>query len=287
MRDEWVAWLEPVRALAAEASARILEIYATAFGVTAKDDNSPLTAADLAAHHAIVAGLQRLTPDIPILSEESASIPFAERSRWRRFWLVDPLDGTKEFIQRNGQFTVNIALIENHEPVLGVVRVPVTGLCYFAARGCGAFREEPGQPPQPIKVKPLQADGPVRVVGSRSHGGPGLQKFVAAVGAHESGHHRQFAEILPGGGRRGGRVSPARPDLGMGYRRRPVHRRGSRRPGSVGGNRPAVALQYPRFAAESVFHRLWRRQPRLAGLRSAGNESPSPIGRGVGGEERF
>lgn len=185
MHDEWVNKLESVRTLAVEASARILEIYATAFGVTAKDDESPLTAADLASHHTITAGLRRLTPDIPILSEESASAPFAERAQWRRYWLVDPLDGTKEFVQRNGQFTVNIALIEEHEPILGVVRVPVTGLCYFAVRGHGAFREKPGQPPQPITVKPLQADEPVRVVGSRSHGGPGLQQFVAALGAHE------------------------------------------------------------------------------------------------------
>ncbi|KAB2930653.1 MAG: 3'(2'),5'-bisphosphate nucleotidase CysQ [Candidatus Contendobacter sp.] len=201
MRDEWVAWLEPVRTLATEASARILEIYATAFGVTAKEDHSPLTAADLAAHHAIVAGLQRLTPDLPILSEESAAIPFAERSRWRRFWLVDPLDGTKEFIQRNGQFTVNIALIEEHEPVLGVVRVPVTGLCYFAARGCGAFREDPGQPPQAIKVKSLQPNGPVRIVGSRSHGGPGLQKFATALGAHvlvTIGSSLKFCQVAEG-----------------------------------------------------------------------------------------
>ena len=201
MRDEWTHWLEPVRALAAEASARILEIYATAFDVTAKDDDSPLTAADLAAHHTIIAGLQRLTPDIPILSEESSAVPFADRSRWRRYWLVDPLDGTKEFIQRNGQFTVNIALIDNYEPVLGVVRVPVTGLCYFAARGYGAFRQEPRQPPQPIKVKPLQPDGPVRVVGSRSHGGPGLQRFVAALGAHELvtiGSSLKFCQVAEG-----------------------------------------------------------------------------------------
>ena len=113
MNDEWMAWLDPVRILAVEASAQILRIYATAFGVTTKDDDSPLTAADLAAHHVIVAGLQRLTPEIPVLSEESANVPFAERSQWRRYWLVDPLDGTKEFVQRNGQFTVNIALIEN------------------------------------------------------------------------------------------------------------------------------------------------------------------------------
>lgn len=185
MRDPWLNWLDPVRALAAEASERILEIYATAFEVTAKDDDSPLTAADLAAHHAIVAGLQRLTPDLPVLSEESASIPFSERANWWRYWLVDPLDGTKEFVQRNGQFTVNIALIEDHAPLLGVVRVPVTGLCYFAARSHGVFRQDLGQPPQPIAVRPLQPGAPVRVVGSKSHGGPGLQKFVAALGAHE------------------------------------------------------------------------------------------------------
>ncbi|MDG4549629.1 MAG: 3'(2'),5'-bisphosphate nucleotidase CysQ [Candidatus Contendobacter sp.] len=201
MRDEWVAWLEPVRALAAEAGARILEIYATAFGVTAKEDNSPLTAADLAAHHTILAGLRRLTPDVPVLSEESATLPFTERSRWRRYWLVDPLDGTKEFVQRNGQFTVNIALIEAHEPVLGVVRVPVTGLCYFATRGYGAFREEPGHPPRSIRVKSLQTDEPVRVVGSRSHGGPGLQKFAAALGAHEMvtiGSSLKFCQVAEG-----------------------------------------------------------------------------------------
>lgn len=201
MRDEWAAWLEPVRILAVEASARILGIYATAFGVTVKDDNSPLTAADLAAHHVIVAGLQRLTPELPVLSEESVSVPFAERAQWRRYWLVDPLDGTKEFVQRNGQFTVNIALIENHEPVLGVVRVPVTGLCYSAVRGYGAFREDPGQPPQPIAVRRLEPHAPVRVVGSRSHGGPGLQKFVAALGAHELvtiGSSLKFCQVAEG-----------------------------------------------------------------------------------------
>ncbi len=185
MQAPWIDWLNPVRALAAQASERILEIYATAFNVTAKEDHSPLTAADLAAHQTIVAGLRQLTPELPILSEESAAIPFAERQSWRRYWLVDPLDGTKEFIKRNGEFTVNIALIDDHEPVLGVVRVPVTGRCYFAARGYGAFREEPGQAPRPIAVAPLQLGAPARVVGSKSHGGPGLQQFVAALGPHQ------------------------------------------------------------------------------------------------------
>ena len=185
MHGPWIDWLNPVRALAAEASERILAIYVTAFDVTAKDDSSPLTAADLASHHTIVAGLRELTPNIPVLSEESAALPFAQRQAWRRYWLVDPLDGTKEFVKRNGEFTVNIALIDDHQPVLGVVRVPVTGLCYFAARGYGAFREAPGQLPQPIAVNPLQPGEPVRVVGSKSHGGPGLQQFVAALGPHQ------------------------------------------------------------------------------------------------------
>ncbi|MFO1433109.1 MAG: 3'(2'),5'-bisphosphate nucleotidase CysQ [Candidatus Competibacteraceae bacterium] len=175
--------LGPVTALATEAGARILEIYGTAFQVDEKEDNSPLTAADLASHKAIVAGLQQLTPEIPILSEESAGIPFAERQCWERFWLVDPLDGTKEFIKRNGEFTVNIALVEGHEPVLGVVQIPVKGLCYFAARGQGAFRQETGRTVERIEVSPL-GTGPVRVVGSRSHGGKRLEEFVARLGDH-------------------------------------------------------------------------------------------------------
>lgn len=201
MCDERLAWLESVRVLASEAGARILDIYTTAFKVMAKSDDSPLTAADLAAHRVIVDGLQRLTPAIPVLSEESAAVPFAERSRWRRYWLVDPLDGTKEFIQRNGQFTVNIALIEDHEPVLGVVRAPLTGLSYFAVRGYGAFREEPNQSPQPIAVQPLRVEKPVRVVASRSHGGPGLQAFVAKLGAHElvtSGSALKLCQVAEG-----------------------------------------------------------------------------------------
>ena len=201
MHDPWWNWLEPVRVLAAEASERILEIYATAFGVSTKDDDSPLTAADLVAHHAISTGLRRLTPEIPILSEESAAVPFAERAQWRRYWLVDPLDGTKEFIKRNGEFTVNIALIEDHEPVLGVVRVPVSGLCYFASRGRGAFRQEPDQPPQPITVRPLCAGEPVRVVGSKTHGGEGLRAFVAALGEHHLvtiGSSLKFCQVAEG-----------------------------------------------------------------------------------------
>jgi len=176
--------LSEVCVLAHEAGRRILEIYATDFTVTDKDDASPLTAADMAAHHAILAGLARLTPDIPVLSEESAAIPFEERARWQDYWLIDPLDGTREFVKRNGEFTVNIALIHAQRPVLGVVQVPVSGLCYFACAGGGAFKQLPGEAPQAIHVRPL-GDGPVIVAGSRSHRGESLNSFLERIGPHE------------------------------------------------------------------------------------------------------
>ena len=201
MNQQLAAWLVPVREIAAAASAAILDIYASAFSVTSKQDRSPVTAADRVAHRIIVAGLQQLTPNLPILSEEGAAIPFRERQTWQRYWLVDPLDGTKEFIERNGQFTVNIALIDQQVPVLGVVHIPVTGRCYFAAQGCGAFRIDAGQAPQAIHVAQLQAGVPVRVVGSKSHGGAALQQFVAALGAHQlvtAGSSLKFCQIAEG-----------------------------------------------------------------------------------------
>ncbi|MFO1350201.1 MAG: 3'(2'),5'-bisphosphate nucleotidase CysQ [Gammaproteobacteria bacterium] len=173
--------IAPTLAIARAAGERILAVYRGAFAVDWKADESPLTAADLAAHEAIVAGLGRLTGDLPILSEESAAASWEARRHWRRFWLVDPLDGTREFIQRNDQFTVNIALIEDSEPVLGVVLIPAQGLGYFAARGFGAFRQADEESPQRIAVQPLQPEQPIRVVGSRSHGGPQQQAFIARI----------------------------------------------------------------------------------------------------------
>jgi len=111
--------------IAEQAGQAILNIYQQDdFQQQIKSDNSPLTVADLASHNYIVEQLEKLTPDIPILSEESANIPWEERKTWNKYWLIDPLDGTKEFIKRNGEFTVNIALIENHQPILGVVHAP-------------------------------------------------------------------------------------------------------------------------------------------------------------------
>ena len=183
--DDLTALLEPVSALARRAGERILDVYnGPDFDISAKDDSSPLTAADLASHKVIVAGLAELTPTIPVLSEESASIDYAERQSWQRYWLVDPLDGTKEFIKRNGEFTVNIALIEGNDVALGVVDVPVQSVCYRAARGAGAARQPYDQPPQPINVNRHRADS-VKVVGSRSHAGASLQAFVDKLGHHE------------------------------------------------------------------------------------------------------
>ena len=138
--------IEPVLSIGRKAGAEILKIYGSDFAVETKADDSPLTAADEASHKLIVESLAKLTPEIPVWSEESATISFEERSQWPEFWLVDPLDGTKEFIKRNGEFTVNIALIRNHEPVLGVVHVPVTGRDYFGYQGGGAFCADAGGP---------------------------------------------------------------------------------------------------------------------------------------------
>jgi 3'(2'), 5'-bisphosphate nucleotidase len=179
------ALLEPVADLAVQAGARILDIYnSDEFAVQEKEDRSPLTAADLASHHTIMAGLAALTPEIPVLSEESASLPYAERAGWRQYWLVDPLDGTREFIKRNGEFTVNIALVDAGVPALGVVHVPVTGISYLACTGRGAFKQEAGAGPHPIHVRKLGA-GPVMVVGSRSHRGDSLNRFLENLGEHE------------------------------------------------------------------------------------------------------
>jgi 3'(2'), 5'-bisphosphate nucleotidase len=177
-------YLDAVRDLAGKAGEKILEIYNTEFSVEEKDDQSPLTAADMASHNVIVKGLEQLTPEIPVLSEESAKIPFEERSGWETYWLIDPLDGTKEFIKRNGEFTVNIALIHQGVPVLGVVYVPVSGVTYAGCEGKGSVKEVPGEGEKVIKVRKL-SQGPIAVVGSRSHRGESLEAWLAKVGEHE------------------------------------------------------------------------------------------------------
>lgn len=180
------ALLERVIGIARRAGTEILEVYASQdAGVSIKADDSPLTLADLRAHRLIVESLHALTPGIPVLSEESAEmLPYAERSRWSRYWLVDPLDGTREFLSRNGEFTVNIALIEGHAPTLGVVHVPVRATSYSGLPGTGAWRQRGDAATEAICAR-THAASPVRVVGSKSHRGDSLDAFLARLGPHE------------------------------------------------------------------------------------------------------
>jgi 3'(2'), 5'-bisphosphate nucleotidase len=171
---------EQIAELAETAGAAIMEIYEGAdFDTRYKEDESPLTAADLAAHRILVDGLERLTPQIPVLSEESSAAAGAERRSWETFWLVDPLDGTKEFIKRNGEFTVNVALIHNQRPVLGVVHAPALEATYWAVEGLGAFKRTSAGT-GPIAVRGELSE-PITVVVSRSHLRDRDEAFIAAL----------------------------------------------------------------------------------------------------------
>ena len=165
-----------VTGIAGAAAAEILAIYDTDFRVDNKDDRSPLTAADMASHKLICRRLAEIDASVPVLSEESANIPYSTRSGWDTYWLVDPLDGTREFVKRNGEFTVNIALISANKPVLGVVHVPVGGRCYFAAAGAGAHVSDGGKT-TPLAVKQTVA-GEFIIAGSRSHGSDRQNAFI-------------------------------------------------------------------------------------------------------------
>lgn len=174
--------LEQICQLSREAGAAIMAVYQgeQPLGVAQKKDESPVTAADLAAHHIIKRGLERLTPDIPLLSEEDPPT-WEIRRHWNRYWLVDPLDGTKEFLQRNDEFTVNIALIEEGEAVLGVVYAPALEVLYLAERG-KAWKEEGGRRRE-ISVSNAQ---PPLVVISRSHNDDELRDYLQQLGEHQT-----------------------------------------------------------------------------------------------------
>ncbi|MDP5189594.1 3'(2'),5'-bisphosphate nucleotidase CysQ [Rheinheimera baltica] len=178
-------YLNAVIDIAEQAGKAILAVYqqdTAAFNITGKADDSPLTAADLAAHQLIVKALTALTPHLPILSEEAADISWDIRKTWQRYWLVDPLDGTKEFIKRNGEFTVNIALIDDGEPVLGVIHAPVLNKTYYAAKGEGAFVKTSAG----VKAAKVSTPGDViRVVGSRSHPSPDLAGYLSQFAQHD------------------------------------------------------------------------------------------------------
>lgn len=171
--------LDLAKTAALEGGKAILKIYETAdFGVEAKSDNSPLTLADKAAHQAIVRYLE--TSGLPILSEEGKSISYEERSQWDYFWMVDPLDGTKEFIKRNGEFTVNIALIHKGKAILGVVYVPVLGKMYYALQGQGAFKQVENQIESlHTQAKHQSGASNLKIVASRSHSNQETEDFIA------------------------------------------------------------------------------------------------------------
>ena len=181
------------------ASQEVLRIYLTDFKVDYKADESPITAADLASHRVIVEGLRELSHDIPILSEEGADIPWEERKHWRRFWLIDPIDGTKDFTQRTDEFTVNIALIEDGVPVLGVVTAPALKEAYWGAQGEGAFKRDRTGAIRQISV--AEPKDVVRVVASKNHLNEDTKAFIQKFESHElvqAGSSLKFCRVAEG-----------------------------------------------------------------------------------------
>jgi 3'(2'), 5'-bisphosphate nucleotidase len=165
--------------IAKDAGNSIMEIYEKeTFNQQLKSDNSPLTEADVASHNVIINGLKQLTPDIPILSEESCDISWNERKQWCNYWLIDPLDGTKEFIKRNGEFTVNIALIEKHIPVFGIVHAPAINETWIGDKNKDLAIKISRNEARIIHTKPRKKGETYKVVGSRSHAGDSLKKYL-------------------------------------------------------------------------------------------------------------
>lgn len=175
-----VPLMEQVVALAREAGAAILPYWRSGVAVTAKADDSPVTAADLAAHHILLAGLTALDASIPVLSEEAADIPLSERAGWTRWWVVDPLDGTKEFISGSDEFTVNVALVENGRVVFGVVGMPTTGRYFYGGAGLGAWRCDVHGEPQAVHVRNAPEQG-FTIVASRRHSSPEQEQLLAGL----------------------------------------------------------------------------------------------------------
>jgi len=177
--NDWISLRDPVRAIAVQAGEAIMRIYAGDFDIMHKADDSPVTEADLSAHRVIKAGLQALTPQWPVLTEEGGLPDWSVRQHWADYWLVDPLDGTREFVKRNGEFSVNIALIHQHQPVLGVVYAPATGAEFAGVRGIGSWRFTP-QGQQLLKVRSLPQPS-ITLALSRSHGSRCERALIEAL----------------------------------------------------------------------------------------------------------
>ena len=192
-----------VIALAREAGRATMTYYDTAevAGLREKEDRSPVTLADEVAHDILVQGLRRVDPDTPVVSEEAQAASFEIRRGWDRFWLVDPLDGTKEFIKRRAEFTVNVALIEQGEPVFGVVLAPALDLLYWAAKGEGAWREGKTGQAERIYSGPLPPGTPMTVVESLSHPSAELEEFLKTIpvaGRVKAGSSLKFCWVAEG-----------------------------------------------------------------------------------------
>ncbi len=178
---------------AVKAGERIMEIYSKPIEVSKKEDLSPLTAADMASHHIILEALHMHFPDIPVISEEHKNLDYSIRKDWKEVWLVDPLDGTKEFIKKNGEFTVNIALVENGRPVFGIVYLPAKQWLYYGMEGKGAFRIR-DKKEEEIRVGIPEKGAVLRLAGSRSHQSPDMAAFVEK----QKGRYREVELIAAG-----------------------------------------------------------------------------------------
>jgi len=192
-----------INKIAKAAGDKILLHYNTDVNVDQKDDSSPITMADLDGHNEIMKGLKEYYPDIPVISEEAVLPDYNIRKKWVRFFLVDPLDGTKEFIKMNGEFTVNIALIENEVPTLGVVYIPVEDVLYFATQESGSFRQSGNNSPVRIGHDAYEKGSPARIMVSRSHRGNDTQEKLAKLGIEvteeiPSGSSLKFCRVAEG-----------------------------------------------------------------------------------------
>lgn len=191
--------LPDVLRIADDASAKVMAIYNSDFKVELKSDESPITAADVASHRLIVEGLRCLSHDIPILSEEGSEVSWDERRHWHRFWLVDPIDGTKDFTQRTGEFTVNIALIEEGVPVLGVVTAPALKEAYWGIKGEGAYKRDRNGRVHRISV--AEPKETLRIVASKNHLNDETKSFISQFEPFElvqAGSSLKFCRIAEG-----------------------------------------------------------------------------------------
>lgn len=203
--EDLAHYAELAREISKIAGDRILELFLPEISVSKKPDDTPLTAADLAANTIIVNRLQAIDLSLPVMTEESDAVALAERARWRTYWLVDPLDGTREFIKQNGEFSVNIALIHDGQPVLGVVHAPVLDITYWAVAGGGAWKQAGDDAPRQITVRTAPKDRVTVALGWASRFSDKLERFLHNLGEHD--------ELRMGGALKSCLVAEGRADI--------------------------------------------------------------------------